>query len=161
MLFCSCTSTRLIPSVATWLSAELGIYQTHASCDIIAACAGMPYGLSEAVRLLQEVNRPVLLVCAEKFSDKIGNVRTSRMLFGDAAAAIVIGPAPQGTAPDIDVMNTYASGPVKEVNATCQRFGFVLDSRARVDTLSVGSQQKVEIVKALHRGATHWQSAGR
>jgi ABC-type uncharacterized transport system ATPase subunit len=40
-----------------------------------------------------------------------------------------------------------------EVTATCQRFGFHLDPRARVDTLTVGSQQKVEIVKALHRGA--------
>ncbi|MBW8784696.1 MAG: hypothetical protein JF593_08655 [Novosphingobium sp.] len=116
VLFCSCTSTRLIPSVATWLSGELGIYQTHNSSDIVAACAGMPYGLSEAVRLLQEVERPVLLVCAEKFSDKIGNVRTSRMLFGDAAAAIVIGPAPDGEG-DIGVLQTYASGPAKEVNS--------------------------------------------
>ncbi|WNG60370.1 ABC transporter ATP-binding protein [Archangium gephyra] len=41
----------------------------------------------------------------------------------------------------------------QEVAATCERFGFKLDPRARVDTLSVGSQQKVEIVKALHRGA--------
>lgn len=117
VLFCSCTSIRLIPSVATWLSAELGIYQTHNSSDIVAACAGMPYGLSEALRILDEVNRPVLLVCAEKFSDKIGNVRTSRMLFGDGAAAMVIAPAPEGSEPDIDVVQTYASGPVKEVNA--------------------------------------------
>jgi ABC-type uncharacterized transport system ATPase subunit len=43
---------------------------------------------------------------------------------------------------------------VHEVEQTCARFGFVLDARARVDTLSVGSQQKVEIVKALHRGAS-------
>jgi 3-oxoacyl-[acyl-carrier-protein] synthase III len=117
VLFCSCTSVRLIPSVATWLSAELGIYQTHNSSDIIAACAGMPYGLAEALRILDEVNRPVLLVCAEKFSDKIGNVRTSRMLFGDGAAAMVIGPAPEGSEPDIDIVQTYASGPQKEVNA--------------------------------------------
>lgn len=41
---------------------------------------------------------------------------------------------------------------VREVEATCQRFGFSLDVRARVDSLTVGSQQKVEIVKALHRG---------
>ncbi|RKH04914.1 ABC transporter ATP-binding protein [Corallococcus sp. CA053C] len=40
-----------------------------------------------------------------------------------------------------------------EVAATAKRFGFHLDPRARVDTLTVGSQQKVEIVKALHRGA--------
>ena len=99
VLFCSCTSIRLIPSVATWLSAELGIYQTHNSCDIVAACAGMPYGIAEALRILDEVNRPVLLVCAEKFSDKIGNVRTSRMLFADGAAAMVIAPAPLGAEP--------------------------------------------------------------
>ena len=42
---------------------------------------------------------------------------------------------------------------VREVADTCARFGFTLDPRARVDTLTVGSQQKVEIVKALHRGA--------
>ena len=63
VLFCSCTSTRLMPSVATWLSGQLGMQQTHASCDIVAACAGLPYGLAEATRLLQEVDRPVLLVC--------------------------------------------------------------------------------------------------
>ena len=57
---------------------------------IVAACAGLPYGLSEATRILQEVDRPVLLVCGEKFSDKIGTVRTSRMIFGDGAAAMVL-----------------------------------------------------------------------
>ncbi len=87
VLFCSCTTARLLPSTACWLSGELGIMQTHCSCNIISACAGMPYGFSEAVRLLQEVKRPVLVVLAEKFSDKIGTVRTSRMIFGDGAAS--------------------------------------------------------------------------
>jgi len=41
----------------------------------------------------------------------------------------------------------------REVEATCQRFGFQLDATARISELTVGSQQKVEIVKALHRGA--------
>ncbi len=117
VLFCSCTTTRIIPSLATWLSGVLGIFQTHASCDIIAACAGMPYGVSEAVRLLQEVERPVLVVFGEKFSDKIGTVRTSRMIFGDGAAAMVIGPAPKDAAPDIEVYQTYASGPMAEVDS--------------------------------------------
>ena len=117
VLFCSCTSTRLIPSVSTWLTGQLGIHQTHNSSDIIAACAGMPYGVAEAIRLLQEVERPVLLVCAEKFSDKIGTVRPSRMIFGDGAAAMVIGVAPEGTSPDFDYVQTYAGGPVSEVNS--------------------------------------------
>lgn len=117
VLVCTCTSSRLIPSVATYISGQLGIYQTHASCDIVAACAGLPYGLAEATRLLQEVERPVLLVCVEKFSDKIGNVRPSRMIFGDGAGALVIGPAPVGEPPDIDYLQTYASGPTSEVNS--------------------------------------------
>jgi 3-oxoacyl-(acyl-carrier-protein) synthase III len=117
LLVCTCTSSRLIPSLATYLCGQLGIYQTHAAYDIIAACAGMPYGLAEAGRLLQEVERPVLVVCAEKFSDKIGNVRTSRMIFGDGAAAMVVGPAAAGQASDFDYLNSYASGPASEVNS--------------------------------------------
>jgi 3-oxoacyl-[acyl-carrier-protein] synthase-3 len=117
VLVCTCTSSRLIPSVATYVSGQLGIYQTHASCDIVAACAGLPYGLAEATRILQEVERPVLLVCVEKFSDKIGNVRPSRMIFGDGAGAMVIGVAPPGELPDIEYLQTYASGPASEVNS--------------------------------------------
>src|SRR6476620_7969894 len=75
------------------------------------------YGLLDVVRILQEVKRPVLMVCAEKFSDKIGNVRTSRMIFGDGAAAIVVGVAPEGEPPDLHYLQTYASGPASEVNS--------------------------------------------
>jgi 3-oxoacyl-[acyl-carrier-protein] synthase-3 len=117
VLVCSCTSTRMIPSVATWISGQLGIYQTHASYDIVAACAGLAYGMSDATRILQEVQRPVLVVCVEKFSDKIGNVRPSRMIFGDGAAAFVVGVAPEGEPPDIEYLQTYASGPASQVNS--------------------------------------------
>src|SRR5947199_1982716 len=106
-----------MPSVAAWLSGQLGMFQTHASCDLIAACAGFAYAVAEAVRLLDETGRPVLVVAGEKFSDKIGTVRTSRMLFGDASAALVIGPAPSGAPPDIEVFQTYASGPMREVES--------------------------------------------
>lgn len=115
VLFCTCTSSRLIPSTSTWLSGQLGIMQTHYSADIVAACAGFPYGIGAAVRLMREVNRPVLLVCAEKFSDKIGNARPSRMIFGDGAAALVI--APTDGERDIEVVQTYASGPFSQVNS--------------------------------------------
>jgi 3-oxoacyl-[acyl-carrier-protein] synthase III len=117
VLVATCTSDRLIPSLATWISGELGLLQTHCSADIVAACAGLPYGLAEAVRQLQEVRRPVLLVCVEKFSDKIGGVRTSRMIFGDGAAALVVAPAPAGTAGDVEILQTYASGPASQVNS--------------------------------------------
>src|SRR5712691_4280482 len=117
ILVSTCTSNRQIPSMACWLSGELGLKQTHASIDMVAACAGLPYGLAEAIRQLQEVRRPVLLVCVEKFSDKIGAVRTSRMIFGDGAAAMVITPAADGQTGDVEVLQTYASGPHSEVNS--------------------------------------------
>ncbi len=117
VICCTCTSARLMPSIATRISSRLGMYQTHASFDLVAACAGMVYGLAECVRLLQEIHRPVILVCAEKFSDKVGDVRPSRMLFGDGAAALVLSPAPREEAGDIEAMQTYASGPLREVNS--------------------------------------------
>ena len=91
--------------------------QTPTSCDLVAACAGLPYAIANAVRLLDETERPVLVVAGEKFSDKIGTVRTSRMLFGDASAALVVGPAPSGAPPDVEVVQTYASGPMDEVDS--------------------------------------------
>ena len=42
-----------------------------ASCDIIAECAGMTHGLSDATRILREVQRPVVVVGVEDFLDKI------------------------------------------------------------------------------------------
>jgi 3-oxoacyl-[acyl-carrier-protein] synthase-3 len=117
VIVCTCTSSRLIPSIAAWISGQLGIQQTHASFDLVAACAGLSYGLGEASRILQTVRRPILLICAEKFSDKIGNVRPSRMIFGDGASAIVLAPAPDGSQPDIEYIQTYAGGPVSQVNS--------------------------------------------
>jgi 3-oxoacyl-[acyl-carrier-protein] synthase III len=117
VLVCSCTSSRLIPSLACWLSGELGIFQTQGSFDLVAACAGLPYGLAEATRALQQTRRPVLLVCVEKFSDKLGSVRPSRMIFGDGAAAVVLDVAAEGEAPDIEFLQTYASGPTSQVNS--------------------------------------------
>jgi 3-oxoacyl-[acyl-carrier-protein] synthase III len=39
------------------------------------------------------------------------------MIFGDGAAALVIGPAAPGEQTDIEVLQTYAGGPVTEVNS--------------------------------------------
>src|SRR5947209_18764954 len=107
----------MMPRMSPWLSGYLGMFQAHFSADTVAACAGLPFGLSEAIRQLQEVRRPVLLVCGEKFSDKIGTVRTSRMIFGDGAAAMVIGPAPEGNRSAVEYYQTYASRPMSEVDS--------------------------------------------
>ncbi|MDT7744327.1 MAG: 3-oxoacyl-[acyl-carrier-protein] synthase, partial [Actinomycetota bacterium] len=43
--------------------------------------------------------------------------RTSRMMFGDGASAMVISPAAPGAVGDVEVFQTYASGPHSEVNS--------------------------------------------
>ncbi len=39
------------------------------------------------------------------------------MIFGDGAAAIVLAPIAEGEESDIDLMQTYAGGPVSQVNS--------------------------------------------
>jgi ABC-type uncharacterized transport system ATPase subunit len=41
----------------------------------------------------------------------------------------------------------------QRIVALCDPYGFALDPDARVETLSVGEQQRVEIIKVLYRGA--------
>jgi ABC-type uncharacterized transport system ATPase subunit len=41
----------------------------------------------------------------------------------------------------------------QRVSELCRQYGFVLDPAAEVSTLSVGEQQRVEIIKVLYRGA--------
>ena len=42
---------------------------------------------------------------------------------------------------------------LREVHALCERFGLHVDPEARVEDLSVGEEQRVEILKALYHGA--------
>lgn len=42
---------------------------------------------------------------------------------------------------------------IKEVEEIAQRYGFNIDPKAVIEDISVGQQQKVEILKALYRGA--------
>ena len=41
----------------------------------------------------------------------------------------------------------------ERIGALCTQYGFVLDPDAEVEALSVGEQQRVEIIKVLYRGA--------
>lgn len=58
VIVCTCTSTRLIPSIATWISGQLGIQQTHASYDLVAA--------APSPKIIREVR--TLPILSENFS---------------------------------------------------------------------------------------------
>ena len=61
---------------------------------------------------------------------------------------IILGREPTKTAGILDL-----AGAEKKVAAISEQYGLVVDPRARIEDISVGSQQRVEILKALYRGA--------
>jgi len=105
-----------MPSLAARVADRAGLTQLAGVWDVVAACAGLPYGLAQAARIVEEAGCAVLLVLAEKFSDKLGTVRSSRMLFGDGAAAMLLCPAAGGES-DVHHVRTYAGGTGGEVYA--------------------------------------------
>lgn len=109
VIVCTSTSERHHnQSVAAAICGELGIHQASKAFDLAGGAAGFVYGLSAACNVLQETQRPVLLICAEKFSDKVGNLAASRMTYSDGAAAMIVTQTPEGSAPDIEYLKTYA-----------------------------------------------------
>ena len=84
------TPERLIPSTAAIVAAELGI--TAGAFDLNAACAGFVYGLTTAAVLIgQGLAHTALVVGADtltRFTDP--DDRATAVLFGDAAAALVL-----------------------------------------------------------------------
>jgi 3-oxoacyl-(acyl-carrier-protein) synthase III len=116
VVVCSSTNTQLMPSLAARVGNRLGLTELAGVWDVVAACAGLPYGLAQAAHVIEEAECSVLLVLAERFSDKLGTVRSSRMLFGDGAAALMLSPA-NGAGSDLEVVQTYAGGAYEEVHS--------------------------------------------
>ncbi|MCC7477336.1 ketoacyl-ACP synthase III [bacterium] len=85
------TGDTVFPSTANWLQGKLGNTRGW-SFDINAACSGFIYSLSTVTALLRSGQaRRALLVGAEKMSAILDFTdRASCVLFGDAAAALVL-----------------------------------------------------------------------
>lgn len=111
---CSSTNPQPIPSFAARIADVAGLTQLGGVWDVTAACSSLPYGLMQAAAIVEQTESAVLLVLAEKFSDKLGTVRSSRMLFGDGAAAVLLAPAADGPG-DLHLVQTYAGGTCSEV----------------------------------------------
>jgi 3-oxoacyl-[acyl-carrier-protein] synthase-3 len=101
-----------MPSTACIVQAKLGLPH-HAACfDVHAACSGFIYALDTAWAMLQSGRyRHALVIGAEKLSTVLDwNDRTTCVLFGDAAGAVVIGPAPTGSSAEIIGAKLYTEG---------------------------------------------------
>ena len=102
------TPDLTFPATATIIQEKLGITE-GAAFDVQAVCSGFVYGLSVADAMVKSGSaKNVLLIGAETFSRILDwNDRTTCVLFGDGAGAMVLSTTP---APDPDsgvgVMNT-------------------------------------------------------
>jgi 3-oxoacyl-[acyl-carrier-protein] synthase III len=84
-----------LPSCAVIIQAKLGATKAFAF-DVSAACAGSLYGLNIAAQFIKTGQaRRVLVIGAELLSRLVDwTDRNTCVLFGDAAGAMVVGPAP-------------------------------------------------------------------
>jgi 3-oxoacyl-[acyl-carrier-protein] synthase-3 len=102
------TPDETFPSVATRVQARIGMTR-GAAFDVQAVCSGFIYGLSVADNFIRCGHaKTVLLIGAETFSRILDwNDRTTCVLFGDGAGAIVLQAAPgEGKNSDRGILNT-------------------------------------------------------
>ncbi len=99
ILVATCSPDHLIPPTAAHVQQKLGCWNASAS-DLSAACSGFTYGLAQG-RALVAVgdSKRCLVIGAEelsKFTDY--KDRTTCILFGDGAGAVVLGPSDDDSA---------------------------------------------------------------
>lgn len=93
LVVATCTPDLTFPSVAAMVHGALGMRQDCAVLDINAACSGFIHALAVAKGLLMGLAtaRYAVIVGAETFSNLLDwNDRTTCVLFGDGAGAVVM-----------------------------------------------------------------------
>jgi 3-oxoacyl-[acyl-carrier-protein] synthase-3 len=115
LIVCATTTPdETFPSAATKVQSRLGMSR-GAAFDVQAVCSGFIYGLAVADNFIKAGQaRTVLLIGAETMSRLMDwNDRTTCVLFGDGAGAIVLQARDgEGTSADRGVLNTklYSDG---------------------------------------------------
>ena len=99
LIVATCTPDQPMPSTACLVQTTLGLGERTACVDLNAACTGFVYALDHAWALLSTGRyRHALVIGAEKLSSLVDwNDRTTCVLFGDGAGAVVLGPARTGS----------------------------------------------------------------
>ena len=102
------TADQIFPSTACLIQSELGVHQGGAF-DVQAVCSGFAYAVANADALIRAgVAQRALVIGAEVFSRILDwNDRSTCVLFGDGAGAIVLSAA---DAPGVLVSRLHADG---------------------------------------------------
>jgi 3-oxoacyl-[acyl-carrier-protein] synthase-3 len=98
LIFCSQAPDYILPTTACVLQERLGLRRDMGALDFNLGCSGFVYGLSIAAGLIAAgAARNVLLLTADTYSKYINPLDKSvRTLFGDGAAATLVGASEDG-----------------------------------------------------------------
>lgn len=102
LIVATTTPDRLCPATAPEVATRLGLTGI-AAFDIAAVCSGFLYALANAAGLIScGAARTVLVIGAETYSTILNrDDRTTAVIFGDGAGAVVLGAATPGTAGEV------------------------------------------------------------
>jgi 3-oxoacyl-[acyl-carrier-protein] synthase III len=97
IIVCTVTPDMMFPSTACLVQDRLGITGAW-GFDLIAACSGFLYGLTTAANLVQSGSHERVLVIGADTMSRIIDYkdRTTCVLFGDGAGAMIVEPAAEG-----------------------------------------------------------------
>jgi len=111
LICCTVTPDHVFPATANIISEKCGIKKAF-SFDINAACSGFLYGLATASKFIQSgMYKKVILVGADKMSAIIDyEDRQTCVIFGDAAAAVLLEPSTSGFGIVDEVLQSDGSG---------------------------------------------------
>lgn len=113
LIVCTQTPDHLIPGVSSRLHGLLGLPQDCFVMDINQGCSGFVLGTQTVAGLLPTLpaGKQAVLVNADTYSRLIrADDLTTRVLFGDAAAASLYGSRPRSGALQLRYTRSYADG---------------------------------------------------
>lgn len=92
ILLCTQSPDYLLPTTACMVQSRLGIPTSAGALDFNLGCSGFIYGLALAKGLLSSnIAKNILLITSETYTKHIYPLdRSTRTIFGDAAAAVLI-----------------------------------------------------------------------
>jgi 3-oxoacyl-[acyl-carrier-protein] synthase-3 len=106
LIVCTVTPDMMFPSTACLVQDRLGMKRVW-GFDLVAACSGFVYGLTTAAQMIAAGAHDRILVIGADTMSRIINYkdRTTCVLFGDGAGAMLIEPAGDGEVGFIDFNN--------------------------------------------------------
>ncbi|GIX22522.1 MAG: 3-oxoacyl-[acyl-carrier-protein] synthase 3 [Gammaproteobacteria bacterium] len=154
----TCTAEARFPAVAAQLQQRLGV-AGFAAVDVNAACSGFIYALSLVDALIRQgAHRCVAVIGAEKMSSLIDwSDRSTCVLFGDGAGAVIAEPAEQ---PGVLSTHIHADGTQGELLHHRPDTGHIVMEGNKVFRLAVKTLERIvdETLEAngLDKSAVDW-----